>query len=192
MAAPGVAPRRAALVLAALALWGPLLGCWAASDESNILRLGRPRSAGPARPEAPGNASEAGPRAVPEFSKNNPELDWKSQLRRVAEMEEKTRPKELDLDFMRDRLEKNANSIQWLADLYDPLRWTKIPGDVSGRCREDMTLFLSSLKLGQLWAAKREFSPTQLRVRGSSAGWPSAVGPRAPSHVLACDGPPAP
>ncbi|XP_011493827.1 PREDICTED: nose resistant to fluoxetine protein 6-like [Ceratosolen solmsi marchali] len=144
----------ALLLLAVLAL--SRLECQAAGNESNILRLGRPRSTGPTRLELPLNASDPGASSRPrhEFSQNNPELDWRSQVRKVAELEEKTRPKELDLDFMKDRLEKNANSIQWLADLYDPLRWTKIPGDISDECRDDMTLFLNDLKRGKLWAAK--------------------------------------
>ncbi|XP_008212464.1 nose resistant to fluoxetine protein 6 isoform X1 [Nasonia vitripennis] len=141
-----------------------LLECYdAAGNESNILRLSKPRTssagAAPTKLEvansnATGKPDVGGHRPVVEFSKNNPELDWKTQLRKVAEQEEKTRSKEFDLDFMRDRLEESANSIQWLVDLYDPLRWTKIPGDVGSECRRDMTTFLNNLKRGELWAAK--------------------------------------
>lgn len=139
----------------------------AAGNESNILRLSKPRSISsssstPTKLEVMGSngtgkaTDTSGQRPVVEFSKNNPELDWKTHLRKVAEQEEKTRSKEFDLDFMRDRLETSANSIQWLVDLYDPLRWTKIPGDVGNECRRDMTTFLNNLKRGELWAAKRE------------------------------------
>ncbi|KAL7289343.1 hypothetical protein TKK_0016711 [Trichogramma kaykai] len=90
----------------------------------------------------------------PEFSKNNPEVDWKTNLLKVAEQEAKSHQKNFDLDFMKDKLEKSANSIQWLADLYDPLRWVKVPGDIKPECRADLDAFLHDLKHGKLWAAK--------------------------------------
>ncbi|XP_046817971.1 nose resistant to fluoxetine protein 6-like isoform X1 [Vespa crabro] len=86
------------------------------------------------------------------FSKNNPELDWKNHVKIAVENEEERR--DLDIDFMNEKLERTANSIQWLSDLYDPLKWTRVPGELQDECRKDMDSFLKSLKDGKLWAAK--------------------------------------
>ncbi|XP_011687955.1 PREDICTED: nose resistant to fluoxetine protein 6 [Wasmannia auropunctata] len=86
------------------------------------------------------------------FSKNNPELDWKNYLKMFDGNEEEHR--DLDVDFMKEKLERTANSIQWLADLYDPLRWARVPGELQDECRRDMERFLSALRDGKLWAAK--------------------------------------
>ncbi|KMR04996.1 acyl- delta desaturase [Lasius niger] len=86
------------------------------------------------------------------FSKNNPELDWKNYLKMFDGNEEEHR--DLDIDFMKDKLEKTANSIQWLADIYDPLRWARVPGKLQDECRRDMERFLGALRDGKLWAAK--------------------------------------
>ncbi|XP_076233140.1 nose resistant to fluoxetine protein 6 [Calliopsis andreniformis] len=90
-----------------------------------------------------------------EFSKNNPELDWKKYLKMFEQKKEnEDKVEELDVDFMNEKLEKTANSIQWLADLYDPLRWSRVPGKLDVDCRRDLEFFLKSLKDGKLWAAK--------------------------------------
>ncbi|XP_051166892.1 nose resistant to fluoxetine protein 6-like [Leptopilina boulardi] len=86
------------------------------------------------------------------FSKNNPELDWKSALKMITNNFEEQ--KDMDIDFMTEKLEKTTNSIQWLMDLYDPLRWRKIPGNLHENCRTDMEWFLGALKKGKVWAAK--------------------------------------
>ncbi|KAI4474443.1 hypothetical protein M0802_015599 [Mischocyttarus mexicanus] len=86
------------------------------------------------------------------FSKNNPELDWKNHLKIVSENVEERR--ELDVNFMKEKIERTANSIQWLSDLYDPLKWNRVPGKLEDECRKDMNWFLKSLKDGKLWAAK--------------------------------------
>ena len=149
-------------VVAALVV-GLCLVDWSrsAGNETNILKLSKPKGNVGTRSDANSSKNEAagsGGRPLVEFSKNNPELDWKTHLRKVAELEEKMRSKEFDLDFMTNKLEKTANSIQWLVDLYDPLRWTKIPGDVANECRRDMTMFLDNLRAGVLWAAKCEYA----------------------------------
>ncbi|KAI4479390.1 hypothetical protein M0804_011175 [Polistes exclamans] len=87
-----------------------------------------------------------------EYSKNNPELDWKNHVKIAAENEEL--PRDLDVNFMEDKIESTANSIQWLSDLYDPLKWKRVPGKLENECRKDMNSFLKSLKDGKLWAAK--------------------------------------
>lgn len=87
-----------------------------------------------------------------EFSKNNPELDWKNHVKIAMENEEEHH--DLDVDFMNEKLERTANSIQWFSDLYDPLKWTRVPGKLQDECRKDMDCFLKSLKDGKLWAAK--------------------------------------
>ena len=92
------------------------------------------------------------------FSKNNPELDWKNHLKNVDKIE-KDSPRDLNLDFMKDKLEKTANSVQWLTDLYDPLRWIRVPGKLQPTCRRDMDWFLKALKDGKLWAAKSKLNP---------------------------------
>ena len=90
------------------------------------------------------------------FSKNNPELDWKKPLK-MATSTSTEKPKDLDVDFMIEKLQKTANSIQWLVDLYDPLRWRKVPGNLQEDCKRDMEWFLRALKEGKIWAAKCEF-----------------------------------
>lgn len=89
------------------------------------------------------------------FSKNNPELDWKNYLKTFDGNEMEHRG--LDVDFMKEKLQRTANSIQWLVDLYDPLRWAKVPGKLQDECRKDMEKFLSALKDGKLWAAKSKY-----------------------------------
>lgn len=89
------------------------------------------------------------------FSKNNPELDWKNYLKTFDGNEDEHR--DLDVDFMKEKLERTANSVQWLADLYDPLRWAKVPGKLQDECRRDMETFLSALRDGKLWAAKSKY-----------------------------------
>lgn len=87
------------------------------------------------------------------FSKNNPEQDWKNYLKTFASENEEEH-EDLDIDFMKDKFERTPNSIQWLADLYDPLRWTRVPGKLQNECRRDMEKFLDGLRNGQVWAAK--------------------------------------
>ncbi|XP_017755635.1 PREDICTED: nose resistant to fluoxetine protein 6 [Eufriesea mexicana] len=131
-------------------------------NESNILRIGRPRDGRVGRIEA-GNSNssdyEAGKQASKDrrgpligFSKNNPELDWKNHLKLFAEEQEQRR--DLDIDFAKKKLERTANSIQWLADLYDPLEWSRVPGKLGDDCSKELEFFLESLKDGKLWAAK--------------------------------------
>lgn len=91
------------------------------------------------------------------FSRNNPELDWKKPLK-MATSTSTEKPKDLDVDFMIDKLQKTTNSIQWLVDLYDPLRWRKVPGNLQENCKRDMEGFLRALKEGKIWAAKCKFS----------------------------------
>lgn len=86
------------------------------------------------------------------FSKNNPELDWKNHLKSVGRSDDSLR--DLDVNFMKEKIEITANSVQWLVDLYDPLRWITVPGKLSNNCKTDMELFLKALKDGKLWAAK--------------------------------------
>ncbi|KAG7202523.1 hypothetical protein KM043_017086 [Ampulex compressa] len=133
----------------------------ASKNESNILRLSK-QHRHPAVDIKDYNATdyneeederkENGP--LIGFSKNNPELDWKNYLKTVPETEEELR--NLDIDFMKEKLSKTANSIQWLADLYDPLKWSRVPGKLQGDCKRDMDLYLESLKQGKLWAAKSQ------------------------------------
>jgi hypothetical protein len=87
-----------------------------------------------------------------EFSKNNPELDWRNYLKMASSVEEE--PRNSDVDFMDEKLTRTANSIKWLVDLYDPLKWIKVPGKIEEDCRKDMDLFLGSLKDGKIWAAQ--------------------------------------
>ena len=61
-----------------------------------------------------------------------------------------------DIDFMGDKVGTTANSIQWLADLYDPLKWSRVPGKLGKDCRKELEFFLESLRDGKLWAAKSE------------------------------------
>ncbi|KAK0159954.1 hypothetical protein PV328_007409 [Microctonus aethiopoides] len=86
------------------------------------------------------------------FSKNNPELDWKNHLKSVGRNDDSLR--DLDVNFMKEKIEITANSVQWLVDLYDPLRWITVPGKLTNNCKTDMELFLKALKDGKLWAAK--------------------------------------
>ncbi|XP_011170992.1 nose resistant to fluoxetine protein 6 [Solenopsis invicta] len=129
--------------------------------ESNILKLSRPQKGASNETKAASfnvteyttQQNESGKQAsLIAFSKNNPELDWKNYLKMFDGNEEEHR--DLDVDFMKEKLEKTANSIQWLADLYDPLRWARVPGELQNECRRDMERFLSALRDGKLWAAK--------------------------------------
>ncbi|KAJ8680796.1 hypothetical protein QAD02_016583 [Eretmocerus hayati] len=90
-------------------------------------------------------------------SKNNPETDWKND---VAELAKKSQSNEhftdLELDFMSGGLVKTPNSFQWLVDLYDPLRWTKLPGRLNSECARQMGEFIDALWKGEPWAAKSE------------------------------------
>lgn len=133
-------------------------------NESNILRIGRPQDASSITArvtnlnstdyevEKQTSKDKRGP--LIEFSKNNPELDWKKYLKLFDEKQEEH--EDLDIDFMKEKLQKTANSIQWLVDLYDPLKWSRVPGKLGHDCRNELELFLESLKDGKLWAAKSE------------------------------------
>lgn len=126
-----------------------------AEKESNILKLSRPQKIVAIKVDSNAtehaeNKDESRKRAS--FSKNNPELDWRNYLKTFDESEEKHR--DFDVDFMKEKLERTANSIQWLADLYDPLRWARVPGKVQDECKRDMERFLDALRDGKLWAAK--------------------------------------
>lgn len=131
-------------------------------NESNILRLGKPRenSSIPTHTPSSNLTDYEGEKEPPTertpligFSKNNSELDWQKHQKMFEENQEERR-EELGVDFMSKKLEKTANSIQWLADLYDPLKWSRVPGKLEDGCRRDLELFLKSLKDGKLWAAK--------------------------------------
>ncbi|XP_012278977.1 nose resistant to fluoxetine protein 6 [Orussus abietinus] len=139
--------------------------CWVvqpsvSGNETNILRLSKPsrisHDGGKLEilDSADGSKNESRTPSKPlvEFSKNNPELDWKNQLHMVANHDQV--PRDLDVDFMREELQKTGNSIQWLADLYDPLKWTRVPGNLGESCRRDMEWYLRALGRGHLWAAK--------------------------------------
>lgn len=132
-------------------------------NESNILRLSKSGTRKPSvRDEFPNlNVTKdfaetedavADRKPLVRFSKNNPELDWRKYLT-IAEKDEKI-DRDLDLDFMEEKLGKTPNSIQWLSDLYDPLKWKRIPGKLSENCKNEMDMFLHSLRNGSLWAAK--------------------------------------
>ncbi|XP_043254228.1 nose resistant to fluoxetine protein 6-like [Colletes gigas] len=131
-----------------------------AKDRSNILRLGKSRDKLPETTEPiDSNFTDYKDEETPKeqgrligFSKNNPELDWKNNLKLFDKKEEDRG--DLDVDFMKEKLEKTANSIQWLSDLYDPLKWSRVPGKLEGDCRADLEFFLKSLKDGKPWAAK--------------------------------------
>lgn len=133
-------------------------------NESNILKLSKPQKIATIKATADSNATEhaegkdeSRKRASSvAFSKNNPELDWKNYLKTFDGSEEKHR--DFDVDFMKEKLERTANSIQWLADLYDPLRWTRVPGKVQDECKRDMERFLGALRDGKLWAAKSKYA----------------------------------
>lgn len=127
-----------------------------AEKESNILRLSKPQMIAAIKADINGTEhaegkDEARKRAVA-FSKNNPELDWKNYLKTFDGSEEKHR--DFDVDFMKEKLERTANSIQWLVDLYDPLRWSRVPGKLQDECNRDMERFLGALRDGKPWAAK--------------------------------------
>lgn len=132
-----------------------------AEKESNILKLSKLQKVDPIKTEIPNfnitefaeeeNESRKRLPLIP-FSKNNPEMDWKNYLKTFDENKEEHR--DFDVDFMKEKFEQTANSIQWLADLYDPLRWARVPGKLQNECRRDMEQFLSALKDGRLWAAK--------------------------------------
>jgi len=137
------------------------IGHLIAAKESNILKLSKPQMVASIGTKATSineteyieETDEAKKRSpLVSFSKNNPELDWKNYLKTFDENEEEHR--DLDIDFMKDKLEKTPNSIQWLADLYDPLRWTRVPGKLQKECRTNMERFLDGLRNGKVWAAK--------------------------------------
>lgn len=128
-----------------------------AEKESNILKLSKPQKL--ATKTSNFNTTEEkneSRKPLIAFSKNNPELDWKNYLKMFDGNKEEHR--DLDIDFMKEKLEKTANSIQWLADLYDPLRWARVPGKLQDECRRDMERFLDALRDGKLWAAKSKSS----------------------------------
>lgn len=135
-----------------------------AEKESNILKLSKPQkvasngtkttSFNVTEDTTERNESEKQSSLIA-FSKNNPELDWKNYLKMFDRNEEEHR--DLDVDFMKEKLERTANSVQWLADLYDPLRWAKVPGELQDECRRDMDKFLNALRDGKLWAAKSKY-----------------------------------
>ncbi|XP_031840706.1 nose resistant to fluoxetine protein 6 [Nomia melanderi] len=102
--------------------------------ESNILKLSKVKD------EAP---------IVNQSEKLNATAD-----RPGDEKEEAIAKENLDVDFMKEKLERTANSIQWLADLYDPLKWARVPGKLEPECHRDLEFFLKSLRDGKPWAAK--------------------------------------
>ncbi|XP_029168174.1 nose resistant to fluoxetine protein 6-like [Nylanderia fulva] len=125
-----------------------------AEKESNILKLSKPQKLASIGSKSNNATDEKNESRKPliAFSKNNPELDWKNYLKMFDGNDKEHR--DLDIDFMKEKLEKTANSIQWLADLYDPLRWARVPGKLQGECRRDMERFLDALRDGKIWAAK--------------------------------------
>lgn len=138
-----------------------------AKNESNILRLSKPQKIVPVQSKISNfNVSEdstdqvtaQSPGPLITFSKNNPELDWKNHIKNAAKVENDSL-RNLDVDFMEDKIEMTANSVQWLVDLYDPLRWKRVPGKLDQDCRRDMDWFLKELRDGKLWAAKSKFDP---------------------------------
>lgn len=129
--------------------------------KSNILRLSRPKSTTlrstsdlKVDDKSDNEKTEVLRDRLLAFSKNNPESDWKTYLKIVNDKNETDGVSDLDLEFSKDKFELNANSIQWLNDIYDPLRWHRIPGKLTPQCLRDMELFITSLKDGKLWAAK--------------------------------------
>lgn len=135
------------LILASIARTSPV-----PRNESNILRIGKSRDAG-RDGGLNGTDYKAGERQGPVIGKNNPELDWRNYLRLMDGDE----GRDLDIDFMgEERVGTTANSIQWLADLYDPLKWSRVPGKLGKDCRKELEFFLESLRDGKLWAAKSE------------------------------------
>ncbi|KAG9433383.1 nose resistant to fluoxetine protein 6 isoform X1 [Apis mellifera carnica] len=154
------------LILTSIAHTSPV-----SRNESNILRIGKSRDPATVatKERAKGEnssdelndykeerqASKVGDGQVPlsiGFGKNNPELDWKNYLRLIEGDEQ--RDERHDIDFMGDKVGTTANSIQWLADLYDPLKWSRVPGKLGKDCRKELEFFLESLRDGKLWAAK--------------------------------------
>ncbi|XP_044593643.1 nose resistant to fluoxetine protein 6-like isoform X1 [Cotesia glomerata] len=129
--------------------------------KSNILRLSRPKST-TLRSTSDFKVDDKSDDVKTEvlrdrllaFSKNNPESDWKTYLKIVNDKNETDGVSDRDLEFSKDKFELNANSIQWLNDIYDPLRWHRIPGKLTPQCLKDMELFINSLRDGKLWAAK--------------------------------------
>ncbi|XP_008549962.1 nose resistant to fluoxetine protein 6 [Microplitis demolitor] len=128
-------------------------------NESNILRLSKPKSTTiksliitTSAKNIPSEETEVLRDRLLAFSKNNPESDWKKYLK--INNNKNDSDSDVDVNFMKDKLELNANSIQWLTDIYDPLRWHRIPGKLTPECHRDMELFISALKDGKLWAAK--------------------------------------
>ncbi|XP_043275158.1 nose resistant to fluoxetine protein 6-like [Venturia canescens] len=133
-----------------------------AKNESNILRLSKPQKSPADQPKASNfnvsddfgdEAKAQSPGPLITFSKNNPELDWKNHIKNAAKIENDSL-RDLDVDFMKNKIEMTANSVQWLVDLYDPLRWKRVPGKLDQECRRDMDWFLKALRDGKLWAAK--------------------------------------
>ncbi|KAK2584116.1 hypothetical protein KPH14_006557 [Odynerus spinipes] len=148
-----------------LVLLGLVVDLAISRNESNILRLSKPRKVTSVHVQSVDVNNDTGDtggqrernetrsrQPLVGFSKNNPELDWKNYLKIAAENEEENR--DLDVDFMSEKLERTPNSVRWLVDLYDPLKWTRVPGKLRDECRKDMNRFLESLKDGKLWAAK--------------------------------------
>lgn len=132
-----------------------------AEKESNILKLSKLQKVDPIKMEVPSfNTTEFAEeknehrKRLPlvSFNKNNPEMDWKNYLKTFDKNEEEHQ--DFDVDFMKEKFEQTTNSIQWLADLYDPLRWARVPGKLQNECRRDMERFLGALRDGKLWAAK--------------------------------------
>lgn len=132
----------------------------AKDSSSNILRI--PKSKTTTSPIS----TTAGPTIVlkserKDLSRSNPELDWKTSLKNAVEKLEEQHH-HFDLDFIKDGLSTWGNSAQWLVDLYDPLSWTKIPGNVSQDCHDDLELYLRSLRNGDVWAARCKYKHLQM------------------------------
>lgn len=129
-----------------------------AEKESNILKLSKPQKIAEttedlnATEHAEGKDESKKRAFLVAFSKNNPELDWKNYLKTFDGSEEEHR--DFDVNFMKEKFERTANSIQWLVDLYDPLRWARVPGKLQDECKRDMERFLGALRDGKPWAAK--------------------------------------
>lgn len=124
------------------------------SNDSNIYRISRNRSATqPARLEA-GEMPKM-ESAATDLSRGNPELDWQSTLNKQTNKDKEV--KKHDIDFMIDKLEKTPNLIQWLTDLYSPLRWKKIPGEPNEMCKNEMEHYLKELRNGASWASKSKY-----------------------------------
>jgi len=99
-------------------------------------------------------------------SKNDPEVEYFGvpdvSLNMSTVPEERTdQTRDLAGETIKQMVKtgEDANSLEWLQNLYNPHLWgSSPPGELGPICGEEMRAYLAALKNGSVWAAKSKYT----------------------------------